>query len=311
MSTPKKVFISSTCLDLMDVRAELAEHLSRHAFLVSASDNYESSFTLTGSGSTIDTCLANVAIADAVVCILDRRYGSLVPTGHVHAGKSITHAEVLHAIAKGRPLLTFIRDHASSDVDQRRANSTHALRWIQEEALADFIDERMSIQSGGSNWVETFKTCVDLKPLLLKRLFDIFPEQGSAFARRNGQIVRMYYTDYGGSGTRVIGHFTNAGAGSALDVACGWSLNGSDNVYDQRGAVREGELFPGNSNPNGGIFTVPASQSGVAIFCTYSTPHGSRFRVEVPLLWDGSNYERDPRNWERFLIDVGGAWVNA
>jgi hypothetical protein len=73
--SPLSVFISSTCYDLADARASLRETLERCGWVVRVSDSPDSAFYVDPLDDSIESCLRNVEASDAVVCILDRRYG--------------------------------------------------------------------------------------------------------------------------------------------------------------------------------------------------------------------------------------------
>jgi hypothetical protein len=69
-SKPIKLFVSSTCYDLMDARAELRSYLEPLCFEVILSDDFESEFKPTHNADSIQSCLDNVATCDAVVCLV-------------------------------------------------------------------------------------------------------------------------------------------------------------------------------------------------------------------------------------------------
>lgn len=91
------VFVSSTCLDLAEVRDKLKcfiEELGYEA-LVSESET----FPVSPEAGTLDNCLNVVRQrADLLVLVVATRYGS-TPSGD----KSVTHLEYLTARAKGIP----------------------------------------------------------------------------------------------------------------------------------------------------------------------------------------------------------------
>src|SRR5690349_6858403 len=75
-----RVFVSSTCFDLVDLRDELHEELKQLNVEARFSDLADSDFVLssTPSENSIETCLANVRDSDLVVVILSQRYGPLL-----------------------------------------------------------------------------------------------------------------------------------------------------------------------------------------------------------------------------------------
>ena len=315
---PINVFLSSTCYDLGDLRAELGEYLHRHAFLVQMSEDYESEFRVNGRVDSIMSCLLSVEGADVVVCILDRRYGTPLPAPHAFQGVSATHAEILHARAKGLPIFTFVRDKAFAEHDQILAADAFEPKWIErsrKKELAGLIKEQrdlaLAVAAKRSNWFDPFKMSIDLRPLVLKRLLDEFPQHVGAFAMKAERVVRMYFAPNGAGNPEglVLGTFVNAGNGPALNVECGWKTAGADAAWVTQGAVPTlGEVA---SRDHGApSFRCPREKTDLSLYSVYSNAAGDRFRVEAPLRWSNTGYKREGP--EKFFIWVGagnGQWL--
>jgi hypothetical protein len=75
-----KIFVSSPCYDLIDLRAELHEDLNDLGVEAIFSDIKESGFEVVADPATnsIETCLVNVRNSDRVAIILSQRYGPLL-----------------------------------------------------------------------------------------------------------------------------------------------------------------------------------------------------------------------------------------
>jgi hypothetical protein len=69
------IFISSTCYDLIDLRAELEDHIRDLGLLPVMSDRPTSEFEVDGYKDSITTCLENVRKCPTFLCILSNRYG--------------------------------------------------------------------------------------------------------------------------------------------------------------------------------------------------------------------------------------------
>jgi hypothetical protein len=187
------VFITSTCYDLIDLRAELGHFLRERGFLVRLSEDPMSEFAVEPTVDSIESCLANVAASDVVVCVIDRRYGGVLKHGK-YAGKSATYAEVAHALAikPPKPLLFFVRDRAANDYGVMRDNGLDAqTRWVVEEGEQkqrwfDFFKWVSEIpeHASRSNWYDSFRDVVELKALAWKRLSDRFPQAVAPTLRR-------------------------------------------------------------------------------------------------------------------------------
>src|SRR5271157_5791005 len=125
------VFISSTCRDLVDLRAVVRADLKDHGFEVRVSEDVASGFAVDPSTDSMGICLKNVEDARAIVCIVDRKYGTRLNTGP-YAGKSPFHAEIEHARSKGKPVFYFIRDLAMRDLEAMKNNPAATVNWIDK-----------------------------------------------------------------------------------------------------------------------------------------------------------------------------------
>ncbi|MEZ5942098.1 MAG: DUF4062 domain-containing protein, partial [Planctomycetaceae bacterium] len=111
-----RVFISSTCFDLIDVRAELAEQLRALDLTPVLSDDKNSDFRVHPSENSIRTCLVNLQSCDHVIVILDKRYGP--PLGGAgFEDISATHLEYREARERKIPVHFYARDRLIADYD--------------------------------------------------------------------------------------------------------------------------------------------------------------------------------------------------
>jgi len=117
------VFISSTCRDLLDLRAVVSTDLAEHRFRVRVSEDVASGFAVDPGKDSMAICLKNVEDARAIVCIVDRKYGMPLNTGP-YTGKSPFHAEIEHARSKGKAVFYFIRNLAIQDFEAMKNNAT-------------------------------------------------------------------------------------------------------------------------------------------------------------------------------------------
>ncbi|MCY2954047.1 MAG: DUF4062 domain-containing protein [Planctomycetota bacterium] len=130
MRSPIDVFISSTCYDLVDLRAELALHLKDNGFMVRISEDRDSAFRVDPTADTIGSCLSNISSSDIVVCIISQKYGSLLEHGD-YQGKSAVHAEILHAWEHEKPVFFFVRNRALDEFYQLQRDAQYKTRWVE------------------------------------------------------------------------------------------------------------------------------------------------------------------------------------
>ena len=246
------VFISSTCYDLADVRFELKSFLEREGFVVRLSEDPTSAFYVDPSADSIGSCLANVEASDVVVCIIDRRYGPSLGDGH--NDQSATEAEVRHARAKTKPVFFFVRDVAFAEYGQLRANEQFKPRWIEQgkpemqakyKAFLDYAS-RLPEHANRSNWCGQFRSVVELKPLVLKRIGDHFPQHRIGLALHPERFIRLVFHPKAASDKDVFGTFKNVGHGSAIELRYGWAAASLEESQLPMllGGLREGDELP-------------------------------------------------------------------
>jgi len=320
--TPLSAFISSTCYDLADLRAELAEHLTRDGFIVKRSEDPGSAFFVDPTDDSIESCLRNVEASDVVICIIDRRYGGILKHGP-NAGLSATHVEVRHARTHKKPVFFFVREPAARDFDALRVDPNAPTRWTEPDDPAvrakwlAFMKEIAALprHTGWSNWCDPFKVSCDLKPLVRKRLGDYFPTQLGTLAIHPDRVLRLSFVRGGTAPTQIRGAFNNIGLGPAYNLRHGSYLDSKEFGIALRGGLGEGKqlsdpgqvdcLYP--AEPPGGAQLDPNAPR--CVFCEYENRFGDAYRVEVPL------HKPNPTgNWqagsERFFVRLSdGTWL--
>jgi hypothetical protein len=318
------VFISSTCFDLIDLRAELADYLKSRAMTVRYSENALGDWLTEPGTESMEVCFKNIDLCKVFVFIIDSRYGSPLPGGF-YKGFSPIHAELKHARSKGKPPLIFIRSAAKTDApaiaagnlsDLRRVSPQDATRWLEltNESLTH------GMKPGEEFWWEPFDTVVDLKARVLARIVALHPEYAGSLALQPDRLVRFTFL-YGNSPTQdsLVGGFRNIGTGPALNVrhgTCAGSAHAAsnsvfDNVISETGGVPEKEWIP----YPGGFQTYGYSLKGAdKVFCEYRNRFQDRYRVEQPAHAPDAAGHR-PNGPERFYVWQGsersGRWAPA
>lgn len=169
------VFVSSTVWDLLDCRTELASFLESLGCDVRLSEDPER-FDSSTQVDSIQSCLQNLGQSDVVVCFLDQRYGAPLPA---YQDRSATHVEIDYAKELGKPILTFIRDKSFSEFSTLKRTPTARTNWVEKdnepnrERWVQFVQDHVSLpreRSERSNWVDQFRTIVDLKRMVRLKL---------------------------------------------------------------------------------------------------------------------------------------------
>lgn len=172
-----RVFISSTCHDLIDARAEVAALLTEMGIDPVLSDDKLSDFEVRHDVNSIETCLVNVDSCDEVIVILNQRYGpSLESFGYGHF--SATHLEYNRARETGKPVHFFVRDRTEADYNfwRKQDENRESLKpvWVAKNNWKIFellqSHTKLTTEMPTSNWYTTFSSSVDLKKAIRKRL---------------------------------------------------------------------------------------------------------------------------------------------
>lgn len=163
----KKVFISSTCFDLKDLRAELAKALKEWGYMPiwNESPNFPKKHGL----HSHDTCIDAVKECDIYLLIIDKRYGGTY-AGNKYPKQdiSITWYETKIALQENKEIHTFVRDEAWNERPTYKKNLGEGIKikphHVDNPKVFKFID--FLVHQPRDNWIDTFKDSVDLKDKL-------------------------------------------------------------------------------------------------------------------------------------------------
>jgi len=166
-----RVFVSSTCYDLIDLRAEVEAALKEMGLTPSMSDRLSSEFAISLDANSIESCLVNVRSCDLFLIILSQRYGpSLAKAGY--ANTSATHLEYREAKRAGKPIYMYVRDRLEADfqVWKKNRDTKPRLSWIKDgdEGIFQLLDEHRQLQAEATttNWYWAFQDSLQLKDRL-------------------------------------------------------------------------------------------------------------------------------------------------
>ena len=163
MQSAKNIFISSTCYDLYDIRAELAYFLKNQNRQVMWSESVD--FPVDYTIHSHDVCLNNVKKSDLMILIIDKRYGGIY-AGNAYPSRniSITQYEVEIAKEMGIPVVTFVRNTTWVEKAIYKHNKRKGIDIIPFYAdKIEVFDLIEYIQHSNANWIYQFENSIDLK----------------------------------------------------------------------------------------------------------------------------------------------------
>ncbi len=162
------IFVSSTCYDLSQVRADIrdfAESIGMEPIL-----SEFDSFPVNPNQNTLSNCLEAVKNrTDIFVLVVGGRYGSIAD-----ADKSITNLEYFEAKAKGIPKYVFIKEDILALLPIWKANpdADYSLA-VDNPSLFEFI---VDLRDSGDVWVFPFSNAQDIIGTLRKQLSYLFAD---------------------------------------------------------------------------------------------------------------------------------------
>lgn len=177
------IFVSSTCYDLSQVRADMSEFIenSGHNPILSESTN----FPINPSKSTLDNCISAVnEHADIFVLIVGARYGS-----KMKSGKSITNTEYLAAKTKGIPIYIFIKSEMIATLPFWNKNKKGDFSDIVDSIeIFEFIT---NLRDESKAWTFEFKHAQDIVITLKTQLSSLFRESLKLRNKFNAEVDEL------------------------------------------------------------------------------------------------------------------------
>jgi Domain of unknown function (DUF4062) len=189
------LFISSTCYDLRQVRADL-EEFARSLGLNPILSEF-SSFPVDPHLGTIDNCLTAVdRDADLFLLIIGNRYGQLA-TG----SKSVTNLEYLRARAKGIPIYVFVLRAILTALPIWKKNPEADFGTVVDSPqLFEFVE---TISVSDNLWVFPFDLAQEIKSTLRSQLGVLFLESLNVRRRLRSSPLPESVSNLKGNALRV------------------------------------------------------------------------------------------------------------
>jgi hypothetical protein len=163
-----KVFLSSTCYDLKQVRSDIMDFLLNMGFTPVLSEY--SNFPIDPDKNTIDNCIDNVKNnTDIFILIVGNRYGSQIANG-----KSITNTEYLYSKSLGIPTYIFIYKSVLTILPIWEKNKDNDFsNVVDSPKIFEFIQ---NIRETDKKWCFEFEKAQDIVVTLKTQLPHLFKE---------------------------------------------------------------------------------------------------------------------------------------
>jgi hypothetical protein len=159
MAKPR-VFISSTCYDLKDVRSSISAFFDRLGFEVLNSEDTKT-FGVNPDVHSHTACLEEVKNSDYMVLIIGGRSGGT----YIRSTNTITNEEFDLAQKLRIPVIAFVRKDVYGALRIYKSNPTGDFKSIVDNPkVFNFIDY---VSSGHeANWLHPFETATDIESIL-------------------------------------------------------------------------------------------------------------------------------------------------
>lgn len=179
-----RIFLSSTCYDLMQIRTDLFEYFYNLGYTPYLSENHN--FPINPQKDTISNCIENVKNnTDIFVLVVGNRYGF-----QIENGKSITNTEYLYAKRNGLPIYVFIYKPIISILPVWKKNKDGDFSdSVDSTKIFEFVQEIREIDS---NWCFEFETAQDIIKVLKVQFSYLFKESLNIRTRFNTNLPDFY-----------------------------------------------------------------------------------------------------------------------
>jgi len=163
-----RIFISSTCYDLSQIRQDLKDSIAAMGHIPVMSEDKE--FPVNPMASTVENCIEAVKKeADIFVLIIGNRYGY-----KLESGQSITNTEFLTAVLKGIPIYTFTQKSMIHVLPlwKKNPNADYS-DYVDDTKVFEFIED---VRSKRGLWNFEFDNAQDIIDILKSQLSILFSE---------------------------------------------------------------------------------------------------------------------------------------
>ena len=174
----KRMFLSSTCYDLAEVRDAVERWAETKGYSPMLSDR--ANFPVDINMHRHDVCLANAKTADLFILLVAGRFGAPY---YADSNISITWAEYRAASESGVPMAVFVDERVWNERQRHRAHPEEKLEFTKNSKIFAFLSEIQDSSHG--YWMEIY----DDIAAILERL-DCLAELFPVSLHRKGGIVR-------------------------------------------------------------------------------------------------------------------------
>jgi uncharacterized membrane-anchored protein YhcB (DUF1043 family) len=191
-----KIFISSTCYDLSQIRSDLELGISElgHTPILSESPD----FAVNPLNSTIENCIENVNnSADILILLIGNRYGY-----QLESGKSITNIEFITAKNKGIPIYIFLNKQIINilPIYLKNRNGDYS-DLVDNTKILDFADE---VRSGQALWTFPFEKYQDIIYVIKLQLSYLFKESLTIKTKLQSHVAYNFDNEISTKALRIL-----------------------------------------------------------------------------------------------------------
>lgn len=165
---PMKIFLSSTCYDLKQIRSDLFDFITNMGFTPILSEY--PNFPIDPDKNAIDNCIENVKNnTDVFILVIGNMYGS-----QIKGGKSITNTEYQYAKSLGIPTYIFIYKPLLNilPVWEQNKNGDYS-KFVDSPKIFEFVQQ---IRDTEKKWCFDFEKGQDIISTLKIQLSHLFKE---------------------------------------------------------------------------------------------------------------------------------------
>lgn len=191
-----RIFISSTCYDLSQIRQDLKRSITDMGHIPIMSENKD--FPIDPMVSTQENCIEAVKEeADVFVLIIGNRYGY-----KCESGQSITNLEFLTAVQKGIPIYTFTLKGMIHLLPLWRKNpGSDYSEYVDDTKVFEFID---NVRSQRGLWNFEFEKAQDIIDILLSQLSILLSDSLCERVALKSSVDDIYLSKLSGNALSIL-----------------------------------------------------------------------------------------------------------
>jgi hypothetical protein len=191
-----RIFVSSTCYDLSQIRSDLFDFISNQGHKPILSEY--SSFPINPDGNTIENCIRNVKEnTDIFILIIGNRYGS-----QIENNKSITNTEYIYAKEAGIPIFVYTLKQLVTILPLWKKNpSANFSEYVDSVKIFEFVE---TVREIDKRWCFNFENAQDIIASIKVQLSHLFKDSLDISRKYSGSMLPKFWEQISPEAVKIL-----------------------------------------------------------------------------------------------------------